>query len=39
VFDAESVYTLAIGEPDTGQIQRLTGLTVAAAGETVEVIF
>jgi hypothetical protein len=39
VFDGDAVYTLVVGEPDRGQIQRLTGLVVAAAGETLEVVF
>lgn len=39
VFDAGAVYTLVVSEPDTGQTQRLTGVTIGADGETVEVIF
>jgi len=39
VFDADKTYTLVVSEPDSGQTQRLTGLTVAGANDTVEVIF
>ena len=39
VFDRDAVYTLVVGEPDSGQMQRLSGLVVAAAGETLEVVF
>jgi hypothetical protein len=40
IFDADAVYTLVIGEPDTGQTQRLTGLRMAADETAViEVVF
>jgi len=39
VFDAGGVYTVVVSEPDTGQMQRITGLGVAAAGESIEVVF
>jgi len=39
VFDASATYTLVVGEPDTGETQRLAGLSIAPEGETVQVIF
>jgi hypothetical protein len=39
VFDAAARYTVIVSEPDSGQMQRITGLSVAAAGESIEVVF
>ena len=39
VFDADATYTLVVGEPETGQTQRLTGLTMADDRERIEVVF
>lgn len=42
VFEAGAVYTLVVSDPDTGQMQRLTGLTIltaAAAGGSLQVVF
>ncbi len=42
VFEAGAVYTLVVSDPDSGQMQRLTGLTIltaAGAGDSLQVVF
>ena len=40
VFDAAETYTVAVGEPGTGQLQRLTGLRISDnPAATIEVVF